>query len=597
MNKEKPKVRTYFGMIMTSMTVITLLLVAALSLFSWKSSSEVFLKVENRLLLQNETNCFDQISRLLEMEQYYITELVNSKEMRKFIEADPEKTGKEDDLRQMMQDMILLSQPSKDTAIGFIRVFLKDGRCVSSGGEELNLYKDYDDCDYAASRYYSGYKDGYIPFLWIDGVNVTLKGVSTDCLIGIQFLYEPISLERTGAVLICIPSLGVTNSIKGLSEGGMLVRNDGKVLFSTGGQFPESFPKVAEMIPLSRETVSGRIMFDDHSYCLKRLPGGVLWFLMDSESLLSEEQGFWTDYMKKVLSVAVVAVMATLLLSLILSRSITVSVEQLGQVSQKIESGDLTARFVPKRTDEVAILGQSFNRMLDRIETFYHNEEKNAAAKSDVELKLLRAQINPHLLYNTLNSVVWIIRQGDTKKAEALVLSMGSFFKLALSKGNDEISLSEEISMINYYLEIQNLGRGKSYQLISKVPKELEKVKIMKLCLQPLVENSVIHGFTDWRDDGIVIISAVTDADKQLIRICVEDNGIGILPEDLARLSEDMECFPPKKEHKHFGLYSVHVRIRNHYGSEYGVSMESEVGEFTKMTVRLPLRKEENPDD
>ena len=327
-----------------------------------------------------------------------------------------------------------------------------------------------------------------------------------------------------------------------------------------------------------------------------RMSGGASWLVCPIDENLLAHSTAANEYYRFVIPITLAALVLALLLSWISSKGLTKSLVRLKGVVQKVYDGDLTARFHTEQHDEIAYLGLKINDMLEQVEDFFRTQERDAAEKKNLELQLMQSQINPHLLYNTLNSALWIIRQGDKEKAESLILSLSSFFKLALSKGNEEITLANEISMIQYYLKLQNLGRGKSFSLRDEVPEAWRSCKILRLTLQPLVENAVIHGFADWRDDGEVMISAWADEAREQLQVVLSDNGIGILPEDLNALMEDLHTYPPAKEHKHYGLYNVERRIKNKYGPQYGLSIESEVGDFTKITLTLPINKEKQYD-
>ena len=229
---------------------------------------------------------------------------------------------------------------------------------------------------------------------------------------------------------------------------------------------------------------------------------------------------------------------------------------------------------------------------MESIEDLFQTQERDAAIKRDLELRLMQSQINPHLLYNTLTSTAWYIRQNDAEKAEQLLLALGSFFKLALSSGNDSVPLADELNMIRHYLQVQNLGRGKDFIFQDCVPDALRSYKIPHLSLQPFVENAVIHGFSNYMDDGCITVSAQADADAETLSITVEDNGLGILPQELDALMNAIHTYPPRGDQTHFGLYNVERRIKNKFGSAYGIRIESEVGQYTRAILLLPFGKE-----
>lgn len=148
--------------------------------------------------------------------------------------------------------------------------------------------------------------------------------------------------------------------------------------------------------------------------------------------------------------------------------------------------------------------------------------------------------------------------------------------------------------MVENYMAIQNKARHKEFVIRCQIPEELQNHPIIKLSLQPLVENSVGHGFSGYRDDGEVHIKAWRQGD--CVIVTVEDNGIGMEQDEVEKLQAVLSLPSCPKEHRHFGLYNIHRRIVQNYGEAYGLSVESEVSEYTRISVRIPwmLQEEDN---
>lgn len=585
---------------MLTASSITLVISVLLSLFSWHLSVRIFEQQELALLQRSTLGIYDQINTTLDMVQSLTVPLIQDAAITRIsrLQEPTEDITAEDtaQLSKTMNSILSGSAASTSASIQFISIYLKNGYELSTIPSAYTPYQGYDSCLDAIQACGISDLNGYIPTCWVD--NITLQGGNrSNYLVGMRFLYENVTLEKIGVVVVGIqPSTLQQLFSNSLASSTSLIRSDGKILISSQsakvGHFHNT-PPALSAAPSSASTIVPNK--DGSSSFLYRLTGGTTYLLCPIEENMLNKAPILEQFTKYVFLLTTGAFVLSLLLAWFSSKGLTRSLVRLKETVQKVYDGDLKARFHPKEQDEIAYLGLKINDMLEQVETSLLLQEQDAAEKRDLELRLMRAQINPHLLYNTLNSVLWIIRQKDMEKAEHLILSLGNFFKLALSKGNDEIPLSNEISMIQHYLDIQNLGRGKHFSLCDNVNEPWRSCNLLRLTLQTLVENSVIHGFSDWRDDGTITISA-QPADDDTLLITVTDNGIGILPEDIADLTTQMSA-PVSTEHRdHYGLWNVNRRIKNKYGTQYGLSIESEVGCYTSITIKTPINKEATHD-
>jgi two-component system sensor histidine kinase YesM len=212
--------------------------------------------------------------------------------------------------------------------------------------------------------------------------------------------------------------------------------------------------------------------------------------------------------------------------------------------------------------------------------------------KRIAELKALQAQINPHFLYNTLNAITWQAADQGASEISILANSLGKFFRLSLSKGNEVISLKDEIEHVRSYLDIQRIRYKSKLNYQIHVDHELLGISTIKLILQPLVENSIYHGIKLKEQEGQINISFskhIEDNGITVIKMCVEDNGIGIEDDKLKSINEClMEGNSIQKEG--YGIYNVNERIKLYYGDTYGLMFESKFGEWTRATIIIPTR-------
>lgn len=266
-------------------------------------------------------------------------------------------------------------------------------------------------------------------------------------------------------------------------------------------------------------------------------------------------------------------------------RSIATPIRQLTEVTQQISEGDFAARAEVYSTDETMLLAQSVNEMGANIEVLVEKIKEDERKMRHADLRLLQEQINPHFLYNTLDTIVWLIEGNETDKAENMVMSLSEFFRLVLSKGKEYISIQDEEMHIRSYLEIQKVRYDDIMDYEIQIDSKLYQYRILKLTLQPLVENSLYHGIKYKRAKGLIKVRG--ELKEQVIILTVKDTGVGMAPEELARLRNEITK-PCKETEKGFGLANVNERIRMNFGQEYGMTIDSVQGEGTTITIVIP---------
>ncbi|MBR1913985.1 MAG: sensor histidine kinase [Lachnospiraceae bacterium] len=208
---------------------------------------------------------------------------------------------------------------------------------------------------------------------------------------------------------------------------------------------------------------------------------------------------------------------------------------------------------------------------------------------ADLELRLLQAQINPHFLYNTLDNIVWLAEDGKTGEVEDMVTSLSQFFRTTLAGGEDFVRISDEVSHIEAYLHIQHLRYQDILSYEISIPDELKTYRIIKLTLQPIVENALYHGIKNKRGGGSITISA-GDEDRN-IRLIVEDTGIGMKEDELQNVRSIIEGKTrPSSDNTGFGMANIAERIRLNYGPGYGMTIESEYDKGTRVEIVIPKK-------
>lgn len=282
--------------------------------------------------------------------------------------------------------------------------------------------------------------------------------------------------------------------------------------------------------------------------------------------------------------VGIAVIVAFIAVLLIVANSITSPIKRLQKEMVEIESLNYQTSLQTEitGTSEVVELNRSFNQMMGRISELTQSivAEKEEQRKS--ELKALQNQINPHFLYNTLDSIIAMIDKGENEKAEDMIVALSKFFRISISKGQNIIPLPNEIEHARNYLLIQKMRFGDSFAYTIDVEEGLEKYYVVKLILQPLVENSIGHGLKEG-EQGVIRIRAYSDGD--FLKFEIKDNGYGMTPE---KVTELLKSFKDDTVYQGVGLKNVYQRIRIYYGDKADVLIHSEEDIGTTITIVIP---------
>lgn len=259
---------------------------------------------------------------------------------------------------------------------------------------------------------------------------------------------------------------------------------------------------------------------------------------------------------------------------------ITNPIRELEQAMQNLEQG---LQRVPVDTHgcyEAESLARHYNQMLEQIETLMARIAEKERYQRLYEIKTLQSQINPHFLYNTLDTIVWMAEFNDSEKVIAITKSLAQFFRISLSQGAELIPLKDELDHVAQYLFIQKQRYGDKLSYTFQVDSQLNNLTVPKIILQPIVENAIYHGIRELEGDGRITITG-KEAEGSLV-LSVIDNGVGF------------DLTAPKKDAVRLGgvgFENVNQRIRLYFGDPYGVAVVSEPGKGTTVTITLPVQR------
>ncbi|MFH1879976.1 MAG: sensor histidine kinase [Bacillota bacterium] len=276
-----------------------------------------------------------------------------------------------------------------------------------------------------------------------------------------------------------------------------------------------------------------------------------------------------------------------------LSHAVRMPISELERMAASIAEGNLQARVENPNVAELQGLTESLNIMAGKLQQLIDENRREQENLKRAELRTLQAQITPHFLYNTLDAIVWLAEAGRTEEVIHVTEAMSDFFRISLSQGRDWIPLADEVKHLQGYLTIQKIRYRDILDYEIDIPQELYKKEILKLLIQPLVENAIYHGIKHRRGKGWVrIIGREKDGRMEL---SVTDNGAGMTPERLKQVRDSLASDAPNPvEHPFFGLVNVNKRIQLYYNQQKGLQIESDEN---GTTVRLSVPFGRNGND
>lgn len=374
------------------------------------------------------------------------------------------------------------------------------------------------------------------------------------------------------------------------SDGYSLVNKEGKHVIGHTADKAQTWRQDPAFLNQFKDEKNGNFntVIDHNDYLINysRLEVGEEWILYDTQSkkvvLQQVEAIKWTT-----LLVIIGFVLLALLLSNVLTGLLLRPLYRLHRLMKRVEHNDLDVRFDSPYQDEVSQVGNRFNSMLEEIKKLITTVKRGEEEKRKTEIKALSAQMEPHFLYNTLNTIYCKSVLGNTDDVNEMILSLSTMFQLGLSQGKDILRMEEELMHVRHYMTLQQKCYEDRFDYQIEIEDEsILQLSIPKLILQPLVENSILHGFKDREEGGLIRI--VLRRTKQMLYVSVEDNGGGM---DVEALRKSMD--QPLVSHKGYALRNIAHRLRLFYGEDATMHYDSEPGAGSRVQLIITLREEE----
>lgn len=434
-------------------------------------------------------------------------------------------------------------------------------------GPNRHQFFDTDDETISLSREIQDYEDG--TFLGVILINLNMNKITEICA---SFQ------ENTSGALGILNESGEAVYLNG-DAGNVAVQDiDMKELSEILEQYPENSFRIR--LGGTKYLITKERMDSTGWYLINILP--YSWLLSD----------LW-----KISMVIVLAVAGTLVVTLLsLDRILTNVIQPLKKLERhmaRVTIENMNEQVNITTDDEIGHLAGNFNSMLERIENLKEQVVEEQEDKRRYELQALQVQINPHFLYNTLDSIIWMAETQDSNIV-AMTEALAKLFRISLNKGNEEILLKKEIEHVKNYLIIQSMRYADKFTFEICVEPEVEKCRIIKLILQPIVENCIYHGIKKKRGSGHIRIRAFREECNLIIK--VEDDGCGI-SQEMCRKMLSYEVEPENISGSGIGVKNVNERIQLRFGKEYGLSYQSEEGKGTTVTYLLPYSTEEKENE
>ena len=341
-----------------------------------------------------------------------------------------------------------------------------------------------------------------------------------------------------------------------------------------------------ENTALTAELADGAHVEGNTIYTVQTLSSGS-WRVVGVSSV----QELITDGLQEVLRISVISALfilaAMLMLSVLLSRMLSQPIQNLVSAMRSFEKNADNFSYEPVTgVREVQNLSVSFEHMVRKIQKLMARVRSEEVNLRKTELKALQAQINPHFLYNTLDSISWMCEQGKNAEAVVMVNALARLFRISISKGHELIPIRSEVQHAQSYLQIQSVRYKEQFSYHFDVEEDCTEYLCNKITLQPIIENAIYHGVNGLVDEGHIEIRVRAEGEDVLFT--VEDNGVGMEPEQIE------EIFRRKPDGKSgIGIKNVNDRLKIWFGDAYGITIESVPDEGTKVTVRMPKVREE----
>ena len=372
-----------------------------------------------------------------------------------------------------------------------------------------------------------------------------------------------------------------------------ILNQQGKIIYHPQQQLIASNLKQEDLSALSTANQETIVLPSEQTILSAKKMAGTNWHIVGKTNLTEMIAAATHNLIANSLKLFVALSFATALIAFFIARYIAKPIRRLSRQMRQVETPQtletaLSDNDEPAPYTEAMQLQQSYQQLLTQVTHLMSAIKRDEAALRKSERNVLDAQIRPHFLYNTLESILWMVESGNTSQASNMVRALGKLLRITLSKGAEFIPLAKEFEHVSSYLEIQRMRYNEQFSYELDLPSNLAHYYTIKLLLQPIVENAILHGVATLVDPGFIRIKA-QQVDGEL-QLSVQDNGQGMSKAQVAQLVEHLEN---RNDKFGIGVRNVHERLQIYYGKNYGITIDSELDEGTTITLHLPLQTEQ----
>lgn len=527
-------------------------------------------EVVNNIVVQIDDYLLD-LNELLDMkDDYYINQAI------KLIQANEYQKNRKYIFRlwEEFNNIITLKSGLNEFSINF-----NDGQVLSNYG----LYYLNDKNEKLYQNLHFGNKEFFI--------SKPHKNVYDEEIISI---IKPFNNEKIKKVFISTHfNINILKSITNLKLGQQgyifIVNNDGKIIYHPDEK------KIGQSSRLLNDKVkddnegSTIIKSNDNEYVLTYASSEVAKWKVISVADTTEVTAQLNDLKKLTIIGIITIILALAIIIFYLSYYLTNPIKKLERVTEKAVHKNLNVDIEIEGKDEIAKLGESFNKMMYRIRKLVKENIAEQKQIRELEMKSLYEQIKPHFIYNTLDMIIGQLEDSDNiKRASFLIESLGRFFRLSFAKGKEMVTIKKEIEHIKSYLDIQKLRFLNDFEYIISIEDQvIFNYYIPKLLLQPLVENAIYHGILNKEAEGLIMIKGFLEDEKIIFKVI--DNGPGISENKVEKINNILSDNLDSEQIDNYGLYNVNKRIKYKYGEEFGLYLDENKGDKTVFRVEIGI--------
>ena len=573
------------------------LIVIPLGLISFFSYGEVYRIIEENITFSIQQG-FEQSSNFLSYKLYntygvsnvFITNNTFSDIVQKSTDASYS-------FLDQVQDMYSLQQFLQSLQDGAnvikVRLYVPDNLMYSREGNNIFSIKDIEN-----TIWYKQLLEGDKAFLWAPSSYLDEKDQDNSNVLSlIRVIINKYNyMDKIGFIRFDFSKssiIDLLNDASTIKKTSTYIQNSlGNIVARSGQEITDTYKIDSKLIKQLEEGANHWVQLNSGNKELMisaKLIDNTDWYLV-SVTPLDEIYNSSRSSRNNIIILVFTSGTIAYFLAYLISGSITRRLSVLSQKMNDIHEGKLITIEATSDSDEIDQLVHEYNFMVEKITDLINDKFKAGQEIKNAELRALQAQINPHFLYNTLDMINWYAWENSGPEIISIVDSLAKFYKISLSKGKEVVSIIDELAHVSYYFQIQNMRFKNALNLEISVDEFLMQYSILKITLQPIVENSILHGilFKESKSGNIYIRGDLVEDE---IHLYVEDDGVGMSAEKLKSLLDET---PKNSQSNGFGVRNIDQRIKLYYGTGYGLTYTSKEGHRTIVEITIPAIKSSN---